>query len=553
MMIYVAAGLVIAALVAMASGKVDPLLALLVALILAGILGIAPTSQLASGLSNAGVITVAAMLVIAKGIVQTGVVSRATWRLLASTSTAQQVLRRLSFPIGVASALINTTPLVALMIPAARQLDQTKRIPAREVLLPLAHVTTLAGSVTLIGTSSNLVIAGIAGEHGVDMGMLSFAAVALPVALVGAVVIYFTSPRALSGTVDTTARSKDWRVEIPVTAPAPAQDRRAATLGIYQTREYELVGIQRWGTTIDLDERIDAGDLLVFEATEEGIAAIWRTPLFGMSAQRLYAVSVSPGEPASLHDFERDGSLRIIAARSDRPLHETDLNPGDTCYVAGESEEAVARNPAVALWQTATSRAPQPAKTLVALGVLLCVIVAGSFGLVPAEVAASGGAVLMVLTGVITPRSAARALDPKVLGLLAGSIGLGAIVVESGLAGVMADAISDISSGTLGFVVVLAVATTVMTNLVTNAATAAIVTPVALRIATDMGVDPVTVLALIGTCVSFTLINPYSHQSNVMVMQPGGYTGAQFARFGSWILATCLVTVCGVAYLLLSS
>jgi hypothetical protein len=79
-MIYVAAGLVVGALVAMASGKVDPLLSVLVALILAGILGIAPADQLAAGLSNAGVITVAAMLVIAKGIVQTGVVSRATWR-----------------------------------------------------------------------------------------------------------------------------------------------------------------------------------------------------------------------------------------------------------------------------------------------------------------------------------------------------------------------------------------------------------------------------------------------------------------------------------------
>src|SRR5215470_17856542 len=549
-MIYVAAGLVIATLVAMASGRVDPLLALLVALILAGILGIAPASALASGLSNAGVITVAAMLVIAKGIVQTGLVSRATWALLASTATAQQVFRRLALPIGVASALINTTPLVALLIPAARQLEQTKRIPAREVLLPIAHVTTLAGSVTLIGTSSNLVIAGIAGQRGVDMGMLSFAAVALPVALVGAAVVYLTGSRSLSGPVEAAPRSKDWRVEIPVTAPARAENRRAAALGIYKTQEYELVGIQRWGTMVGADERIEAGDLLVFEATEEGIAAIWRTPLFGMSAQRLYAVSVSAGEPASLHDFERDGSLRIIAARSDHSLHETELNPGETCYVAGESEEAVARNPAVALWQTATSRAPQPSKTLVALGVLLCVIVAASFGLVPAEVAASGGAVLMVLTGVITPRSAARALEPRVLGLLAGSIGLGAIVVESGLADEIAGSISDLSSGTLGLVIVLAVATTVMTNLVTNAATASIVTPVALRVAADVGVDPVTVLALVGTCVSFTLINPYSHQSNVMVMQPGGYTGAQFARFGVPILAACLVTVCGVTYVI---
>jgi Citrate transporter len=180
------------------------------------------------------------------------------------------VFRRLSFPVGVASALINTTPLVALLIPAARQLEQTKRIPAREVLLPIAHVTTLAGSVTLIGTSSNLVIAGIAHGRAVDMGMLSFAAVALPVALVGAVIVSLTGPRVLRGAADTVARSKDWRVEIPVTAPARAQNRRAATLGIYKTQEYELVGIQRWGTLVGPDKPIEAGDLLVFEATEEG-------------------------------------------------------------------------------------------------------------------------------------------------------------------------------------------------------------------------------------------------------------------------------------------
>src|SRR5262249_55267483 len=159
----------------------------------------------------------------------------------------------------------------------------------------------------------------------------------------------------------------------------------------YKTQEYQLLGIQRWGTMVAPDERIEAGDRLVFAATEEGITAIWRTPLFGMSAQRLYAVSVSAGEPASLHDLERDRALRVFAARSDHSLHETDLNPGETCYVASESEEAVARNQSVALWQTATSRAPQPSKTFVALGLLFAVIVVAFFGLVPLEVAASGG------------------------------------------------------------------------------------------------------------------------------------------------------------------
>src|SRR5499427_3663303 len=214
--LYVAAAIVVATLVAMASGRFDPVLSLMVALIIAGVLGIAPPNRLLAGLSNAGVITVAAMLVIARGIVQTGVVSRVTWALLAATQSARQALLRLLLPVGVASSLMNTTPIVALLISATRELEQTRRIPARSVLLPIAHLTTLAGSVTLIGTSSNLVIAGIASQAGVQMSMLSFAPVALPVALVGWLVVYLAAPRMLRGESGAETTLKEWRVEIPI-------------------------------------------------------------------------------------------------------------------------------------------------------------------------------------------------------------------------------------------------------------------------------------------------------------------------------------------------
>jgi hypothetical protein len=101
-MTYAAAVIVIATLVAMTSGTVGPVLALLVALIAAGVLGTAPADELFAGLSNPGVITVAGMLVIAKGVVQTGVVSRLTWGLLSATRTARQAFRRLVVPLGVA-------------------------------------------------------------------------------------------------------------------------------------------------------------------------------------------------------------------------------------------------------------------------------------------------------------------------------------------------------------------------------------------------------------------------------------------------------------------
>jgi di/tricarboxylate transporter len=551
-MIYVAAVIVIAALVAMASGRVSPVLALLVALIVAGILGIATPAQLFAGASNAGVITVAAMLVIAKGVVQTGLISRVSWSLLSGTTSPQQALRRLIPPVGVASSLMNTTPIVAMLIPATKELEQTRRIPVRPVLLPIAHVTTLAGSVTLIGTSSNLVIAGIAGQSGVHMSMLSFASVALPVALVGWLVLYLTAPHMLRGEAGEVDTHKEWRVEIPITANALARDRSAAQMGIATTPQFELTRINRAGEPLDPGTPVEADDVLVFAATETGVTALWQSPFFGMPPHRLFAATVKPGESGTLDDLEHDGSLQVIAARTRRPLSETELTPGDTCYVAGRSADALARCDAIALWQDTAGRAPQPGKTWLALAVLASVIAAASFGLTPAELAASAGAVVMVLTGVLTPGAAARALDLKLLFILAGSIGLGTIVVESGLADTISDAIRDASGGNLALVIVVfTLATAAITNLITNAATASILTPVAIGIARELHVDPVTVLALIGTCVSFTFINPFSHQSNLMVIRPGGYTTRAFATYGIPVLLSSVVSAGLVSYLLL--
>jgi di/tricarboxylate transporter len=551
-MVGLGAVIVVLTLVAMASGKVPPVLALGTGLAVAGLSGVTPTSDLFAGLSNGGVITVAAMLVIAKGIVATGVVTRVTWRLLSSVTTAGEALRRLMVPIGVGSALMNTTPIVAMLIPATKELEQTRRVPSREVLLPIAHITTLAGSITLIGTSSNLLIAGIASTDGVEVTMLSFAPVALPVALVGWAVIYLTAPRVLGGATTTEKPPKLWRVEIPVAASANALGRHAGDLGVARTQDYRLVGIERWGEMVDPSMAIEVEDVLIFSATEDGVRALWKSPRFGLSPDRLYEVTVGTGEHGTLHDLEDDGDIVVVAAQTTKPLRETPAVAGETCFVTGADPEVLREHDHVALWQDAASRAPQPAKTNVALAILAGVILLASFGVVPVELAAFTGALLMVLARVITPTSAVRALDWNVLFILAGSVGLGNVVVSSGLANEIADAIRYLSAGSVLLVVIVFVLTTaVMTNLVTNAATASILTPVAIVIATELDLDPVMLLALIGTCISFTLINPFSHQSNLMVMGPGGYSGATFARFGVPILVVCVVTAVAVGYLLL--
>ena len=160
----------------------------------------------------------------------------------------------------------------------------------------------------------------------------------------------------------------------------------------------------------------------------------------------------------------------------------------------------------------------------------------------------------MVVTRVLTPRSAVRALDWNILAIIAGSVGLGTIVVNSGLGERISDAVLTLSAGNTALVVlVIAIGTTLLTNLVTNSAAAAILTPVAIAVAGSSGLDPVLLLTIIGTCISFTFLNPFSHQSNLMVMKPGGYSTRTFFRFGVPLTVVSLGTVFLVGWGLLST
>lgn len=544
-----AAVIVIVTLVVMTTGRQPAVLALICALVVAGLAGIATPAALFAGLSNGGVITIAAMLVIAKGVLSTGVITRVTYRLLAGVHSTGQVLRRLIPPVGVVSALINTTPIVAMLIPAAKELEQQSAVPARGVLLPMAHATTLAGSATLIGTSSNLLIAGLAAPAGVEVKMFSFVPIAVPVALVGWLVLLIATPLMLKGRAEQSTRELAWRAEIPVAAGANAVGRTAAELGVRQTPEFELVEIQRWADFVEMDSVLQADDILVYRATEPGVRMLWASPRFGHAAQALYMVSIATDESASVRDLEVEEDVQVVAAQSTKRLRDTPALPGEMCLVTTSSADVLTSHPLVGLWQAVTGKAPQTAKTWIALAILIGVVIGAAFNLAPIELIAVTGATLMVLTKVLTPRSAVRALNWNILAIIAGSIGLGVIVVNSGLGGYISSAILTLSTGSTALVIlVIAVVTTVLTNVVTNAAAAAILTPVALTVAGATGLDPILLLTLIGTCISFTFLNPFSHQSNLMVMKPGGYSTATFVRFGIPLTMVSVASAIAIAW-----
>jgi di/tricarboxylate transporter len=544
--VWVALLLIVACLVLLVNGRIPPVLVLAGTLTVAAVLQIAPSSALLSGLSSTAVVTIGAMLVVAQGVASTGIVSRLSAWLLGGARTAQSGLIRLLPPVAVLSSLVNNTPVVALSIPAVLELQDSRGIAARRMLLPLAYAATLGGTLTLIGTSSNLISASIAGEAGIDIGMLTFLPVALPAVALGIILLWLVGPRLLSRGDRMEDTERDWRVRLVVPRGSALAGHAAERFNLARTPQVELLAVTRSGQHLPPDARIEHGDVLLFAATQAAIPALWRNPLIGPPGTRLYQATVAPGFQGTLIDLGHAADVDVVAAPVTEDFADAPARAGTVLFIATHEPDQVERSEPIGIVTPAAERSPRPEKTWPALLVFAAVVVLASSGLLPVEWVAVGGAIGMVAVRALTPRAAARALDWNLLGITAGSIGLGVIFVESGLAGAVADGVARLTGGgTLASLALLAVAALMFTNIVTASAAAAMMVPLGLDVAAANGLPALPVVVLVAVCVSFGFINPIATSTNVMVMAPGGYRMRSFARLGG--LLTVLVAAVAVA------
>lgn len=543
--VWVALILIVACLALLVSGRIPAVLVLAGTLTVAAVLQIAPSSALLSGLSSTAVVTIGAMLIVAQGVAATGVVSRLSVWLLGGARSAGSGLVRLLPPVAVLSSLVNNTPVVALSIPAVLELQESRGIAARRMLLPLAYAATLGGTLTLIGTSSNLISASIAGDAGIDIGMLTFLPVALPAVLLGIVLLCLVGPRLLSRGEPAGDADREWRVRLVVPVGSPLGGHPAERFNLARTPQLELLTISRAVQELPVDSVIEEGDVLVFAATQAAIPTLWRNPLIGPSGTRLYQATVAPGFQGTLTDLGLAADVDVVAAPVSGPFDRTPARAGTVVFIATHEPEQAESSEPIGMVAPAGERSPRPEKTWPALLVFGAVVVLASSGLLPVEWVAVGGAIAMVAVRALTPRAAARALDWNLLGITAGSIGLGVIFVESGLAGEVADAVARLTGGaTLASLALLAGAALLFTNIVTNSAAAAMMVPLGLDVAAANGLPALPVVVLVAVCVSFGFINPIATTTNVMVQAPGGYRLRSYARLGG--LLTLLVAAAAV-------
>lgn len=559
---------VVGMFVVMVRGLAHPAAAIVGAVVILLAAGVIDERQAFSGFSNPAPITVAALYVLARAVEDTGALRPLVRAALGGDGSDRRRLIRLGFPAAAASAFLNNTPIVAMLIAPVSEMAEARSVPPSRFLMPLSFAVILGGVVTTIGTSTNLVVSGLLEQSGGEpFGLFEITRVGLPAALAGVVLLALWAPRILpdrqSPRRSLAAAQRDFVVRMIVEPGGPLPGRTVEAVGLRHLAGVFLVEIERNGepiTPVAPTTILHDDDHLLFVGQARTVADLSNlaglrsaeTPHFealGAPEQRLIEAVVGAASPllgrtpkeigfrarydAAIVGIHREG--QPVVAK----LGEVKLRLGDTLLLladAGFRERWRDRPDFIVIQALDGSEAEtrlSPRAGFVALVTAGVVLVAGS-GLLPILHAALIAGILLVATGTVSAQAARDSIEIEVLVVIAASFGLGAAIESSGLAGILGSGIVGVFSG-LGWRFVLlgvVLATVLLTEFISNNAAAALLFPIAMAAAEQTGADPRTFAIAVAIAASLSFLTPIGYQTNTMVYGPGGYRFGDYWRLG---------------------
>lgn len=543
--------------------------------------GIVTPSEAFAGFGNSAPITVAALYILARAVEKTGLMQPLLAALL-GRGEARGSLGRLTASSAAASAFLNNTPLIAMLIgPITDWADRAGHSPSR-YLMPLSYAVILGGVVTLIGTSTNLVVSGLLdAKTGSPMGLFEITPIGLPVALVGIVVLILTSRRLLPERrpprKEMVAEAREFSVSMRVVPGGPLDGAAVEDAGLRHLQGVFLVEVNRAaGETVApvapttvlrggdrlcfvgrVDQVVDLQALRGLVSSEQEHVALFDTARHTFFEAVIGATSPLLGKTLKEAQFRDRYQAAVVAIhragdRLNAKLGEVRLQVGDTLLLlADPGFRARWRDRGDFLLVSQLNGTP-PGVTkkawFVGLVLVMVVVVAG-LGLLPMLQAALVGAVALVMFGVLTAAEARNAVDLDVVLMVAASFGLGAAMENSGLADRLAGGIVGTFEplGPLGILLGVILATSLVTELVTNNAAAALLFPIAWATAGRIGEDPRVFALVVATMASTSFLTPIGYQTNTMVYGPGGYRFSDYSRLGAPITLAVIVTILLIA------
>lgn len=544
--------------------------------------GILDPASAFAGFANPAVLSVAALFVVAAGVRETGSLDVVGRRVLGRPRSLFSAQMRMMLPVSGMSAFLNNTPVVAMMAPLVSDWAKRNQLSVSRLLMPLSYAAILGGVCTLIGTSTNLVIAGMALGRNIQFGMFEITVIGLPVLLVGTIYIAIASRWLLpDGTIGSTrlTNPREYTVLMRVEPDSPVRGQSIEEAGLRQLPGLYLVEIERKSRVmpaVSPTTRLEADDRLLFAGIVDSVVDLRKirglTPatdqiekLEGRPERRLIEAVVAAQSPfvgRTIREtqFRTNYNAAIIAVhrqgeRIRAKIGDIQLRPGDVLLLETDSAfiQKHRHDPNFALLsEVQGSEPPKHDKAWLATTVLLLMVTSVTVEFLPLLTAAVLASAVMLLTGCLTGEQARRSIELRVLVAIAAAFGIGAALERSGAAAGIGRTVVELALplGAIGVLGAIYVATALLTELVTNNAAAALMFPITAAAAEAAGIELRACLLVLMIAASASFSTPIGYQTNLMVYGPGGYRFADFVRFGMPLQLVLACVVIGLAYCL---